>query len=120
MTYPKRALLLLAALTLPACAQEVLSVHDSSIASQFSQLNGNGWAVNRNDQTAKNSANANDPKVVRVIHEANWTGMRFNTNFQVDDPEVRAQLERQHQQGQSTPNQVGNPTGAGFFGPAPK
>ena len=77
---------LLAFLLLAACQQEVI-VHESTIARQFSAMNKEGWQVMRNDQP-KNMGTANDPNV-RIVREADFSGMRFDTNFQVDDPRMR-------------------------------
>jgi hypothetical protein len=72
---------------LGACQEEVI-VHESSIASQFSQMNREGWQVTRNDQPANaRSAGSVDPNV-RVIRGADFSGYRFSTNFRVDDPRV--------------------------------
>ena len=70
---------------LSACQEEVI-VHDSSITSQFSQMNRNGWQVSRNDQPAPAGGAAPADPNVRVIRGADFSGYRFNTNFQIDDP----------------------------------
>jgi hypothetical protein len=101
-----------AAIVMAGCAQEVIAVHDSSMVAQFSQLQGPGWQVTRNDQPKNvQAAKANDPNV-RVIREADFTKMRFNTNFRVDDPKLQAQLDEQNQNQQGPSNQAGmNPFG---------
>jgi len=73
-------------LLLAACQQEVL-VHDSSIVSQFTQMGVDGWQVSRNDQP-RIAGRASDPNV-RVVREADFSGMRFDTSFQIDDPRYR-------------------------------
>jgi len=107
------SILLLLAL-LPACQQETRTVRQSSLASQFAQLNKDGWAVNGgSNQPGQKPINPNDPNV-RVIKEANWSGLKFNTNFQVDDPVLRAQLEKQNQQ---NPQPAPTTPSRGFNGP---
>jgi hypothetical protein len=90
----KRECLIIGLLLLAGCQQEVI-VHESTIARQFSEMNKEGWQVTRNDQP-KAAGTAADPNV-RVIREADFSGMRFNTNFQVDDPRLRQPATRPNQ-----------------------
>jgi hypothetical protein len=76
---------LLSALAVLAACQEEIIVHDSSIVSEFARMNKQGWQVTRNDQPAPDRADQGDPSV-RVIRGADFSGYRFNTNFQIDDP----------------------------------
>ncbi|HEY4328917.1 MAG TPA: hypothetical protein VGN88_04215 [Phycisphaerae bacterium] len=86
---------------LVSCQQEVIAVHDSSIASQFSKLNKNGWQVADNNQpkTAR-PGTPGDPNV-RIVKEADFSQLRFNTNFQVDDARLRGQMESNQDPNQS-------------------
>jgi hypothetical protein len=90
---PKLLLAIIFAAALPACAQEVISER-SSLAGKLSQFDRSGWEVVSNEQRAQRQANAN----ARVVRGTNWDTMQFDTNFQVDDPKLRAQLEQRRQQ----------------------
>ena len=49
-------------------------------------MNRDGWQVSRTDQpTPTGSGEQADPNV-RVVRAADFSGYRFNTNFQIDDP----------------------------------
>jgi len=100
-------------LLLAACQQEVI-VHDSTITRQFAQFNKDGWQVARNDQP-KPAGTTNDPNV-RVVREADFSNMRFNTNFQVDDPRLR-QPSTQPNQHQTTDPALPPPTLVPFGAP---
>ena len=101
----KRLCLVTSLLLLAACQQEVV-VHESALVNQFSQFGVDGWQVARKDQP-KNTRPANDPNV-RVVRGADFSGMRFNTSFQVDDPRLRPSS--------TQPNQ---PPATGPAGPPP-
>ena len=84
-----RASVVVLVLALGGCANEVVTVRESSIASQFAQLNKNGWKVSQpGDQPA---SSGKPDQNVRVIREANFDGLMFRTNFQVDDPRFPSQ-----------------------------
>ena len=93
----KLSLMIVLAAILPACAEEVIAVHDSSLAKKMGQLSRGGWEVTTNEQMAQRRATANDANT-RVVRGMNWNNAQFDTNFQVDDPQLRAQLEQQRQQ----------------------
>ena len=77
------------------CESEVIAVHDNTFASQFGQLNKDGWVVSSAKTTPTTAVNHDDPNV-RVIKEADFSHLQFNTNFQVDDPKLREQLRQQN------------------------
>jgi hypothetical protein len=83
-------LFLLAVVFLSACQEEVVS-RRSTFASQFGNLNQNGWSVNNNDtsQSGRPYSHQDDPNV-RVIRSG-FSDMQFNTTFRVDDPNYRPQ-----------------------------
>ena len=78
------------ALGLGGCAQEVVTVHNSSFAAQFAQLNQKGWQVSGVEQGGKAPPSVSDQNV-RVVKEADFSQLMFHTNFQVDDPKLREQ-----------------------------
>ena len=82
----KRIGLLVSFVALLAACQEEVVVRDSTIVSQFSQFNKDGWQVTRSDQPANARRAAADDPNVRVTREADFTGYHFTTNFQVADP----------------------------------
>ncbi len=102
------------------CTEEVIAVHGDSLANQFAQLNKNGWSANVNDASAPNTHKSilDDPNV-RVIKPADFSGVKFNTNFQVDDPKLRAQMGQNQDQSQGQMPQNSGPSGMLPFGPAP-
>jgi hypothetical protein len=67
------------------CESEV-TVHESSLASEFSRMNKNGWQVNSADQLTRRPTGSEPDPNVKVIRDADFSGYRFNTNFQIDDP----------------------------------
>jgi hypothetical protein len=82
----KRLCLLFSALGLLLACQEEIIVHDSSLVTEFSRMNKEGWQVTRNDQpTPTRTGDQADPNV-RVIRQADFSGYQFNTNFEVNDP----------------------------------
>jgi hypothetical protein len=111
--------LTLVTLALVGCAQEPV-YRGSSIDRQFGQLNKEGWAVagaNRPDKAGM----SNDPNV-RVIREANFSGLQFHTNFQVDDPRYPELSQKNNQDATpsnppANPQAGGNPWGALPVGP---
>ena len=62
--------ILVSALALLAACQEVVVVHESSLVSQISQMNKDGWQVSRNDQPASARAGGSVDPNLRVIHGA--------------------------------------------------
>ena len=68
--------------------QETRTVHKSSIESQFAQLNKNGWSVTSPGAAQKTST---PNREVRVVKEADFSGLQFHTNFQIDDPKIKEQ-----------------------------
>jgi hypothetical protein len=104
------ALVVLSACATGACQQEIISERPSNIAAQFAELNKNGWTVENNSATAK-QAPKSDPNV-RVIREADFSRLQFQTNFQVDDPRLRPQATTQPQtMPAGTPSPGGMPFG---------
>lgn len=100
------------------CQKEVV-VRKSSLANQLAELNKQGWSVGFADSAS--DPNARKPKLedpnVRVVKGADFSSLKFNTNFQIDDPKLRAQYQQQHQE--QNPQQNTAPSGLTPFGPAP-
>jgi hypothetical protein len=89
------AMVVILAAVLGACAEEKITVRESSIAKQFSMLNKSGWQVTSNAELAQK---ASEPKrEVRVLKEADFSGLMFRTNFQIDDPQLKEQQKREQE-----------------------
>jgi hypothetical protein len=94
-----RCLIILLILSLlAACEEKPRVIHDNSATAKFLAMVGGGkpsaggdasgtWQITRNDQP-KTSSNNQDPNV-RVIRPADFSGYRFSTNFQVEDPAAK-------------------------------
>jgi hypothetical protein len=107
---------------LPACTEEVISVRGNSLAGQFEQLNKNGWNVGTSDanHSSAHKSLLDDPNV-RVIKGADFSAVKFNTSFQIDDPKLKAQTQDSQAQNQAPANagSSGAPGTMLPFGPAP-
>lgn len=107
-------MLALVALALIGCQEEPV-YQGSSIDRQFGQLNKEGWAVSGTQRPGTGSVN--DPNV-RVVREANFSGLQFHTNFQVDDPRYPELSKKNNQEAPS--DQQANPQlGMNPWGTAP-
>lgn len=108
--------LAMAALVMSGCQKEVIAVRGDTISQQFAQLNKQGWSVGFSDPNNPYSKkrSTDDPNV-RIIRGADFTNVKFNTNFQIDDPKIRAQIEAQNGQANQSPTQGG----INIFGPTP-
>jgi hypothetical protein len=85
----KVAMMVAVALLAGGCAadEKPTVVRESSIARQFAQLNKNGWNVTSAEMTEQKAA---QPKRdMRVVKEADFSGLMFRTNFQIDDPKLK-------------------------------
>jgi hypothetical protein len=101
------------ALPLTGCEQEV-SYRGSSFDRQFSQMNKEGWQVAGSVQPRK-PGETNDPNV-RMIREADFSGMQFRTNFQIDDPrypQTQPRAQNPESAPQTAPAPVMTPWGIG-------
>jgi hypothetical protein len=106
----------LLALPLAACQQEVV-YHDSSLSKQFAEFGQRDprWQITGVNQASKPRAPA-DPNA-HVVKEADFSGMQFHTNFQVDDPRFPELMQKQNDNPMpasqpATPQPGMNPFGA--------
>jgi hypothetical protein len=81
-----------AAALLAGCADQPAETRQSSFAKQFASLNKDGWTVTGDEIPSKNKLD--DPSV-HVVKEAQFN-LKFDTNFQIADPKIRAQYEKEH------------------------
>src|SRR4051812_38118766 len=91
------------AFALGACQQEVVKVHESSIARQFGEFNKNGWAVNGGEVASRGATPQQPNRDVRVVKEADFSHLTFHTNLQIDDPKAREEQRRAQTQPGSAP-----------------
>jgi hypothetical protein len=103
----RRTLAIMLAAVLPGCAEEVIAVHDSSFSAKLAQFNRGGWEVASNSPPSQRRSSANEANV-RVVGGIDWGQTQFNTNFQVDDPKLRTELEQRRQQRQQDQQNQGN------------
>jgi hypothetical protein len=76
-------------LLMAGCAmEETRTVHKGSLEQQFSSLNKNGWSVTTPDSVKRKELDPN----VRIVKDADFSNLTLRTNFQVDDPKLKAQL----------------------------
>jgi hypothetical protein len=77
-------------------AEQPRTVHKSSIEQQFAQLNKGGWSVESAETREKKAKTPTSD--MRVVKEADFSNLQVRTNFQIDDPKLRAQQEKQQQE----------------------
>jgi hypothetical protein len=112
-------LMMLAAAVAGCAAEEKTVVRDSTIARQFAQLNKSGWQVTSAENAEKRAAEPQ--RDVRVIKDADFSGLMFRTNFQIDDPKLKEQEEKQRrEEAARQPQQNGPAPITPFGGLAPR